>query len=267
MRVTSPALGAELELAGPPRRVVSFVSSATETLFALGCGDAVIGVTPYCSRYVEGLRAPVVGDYLRADPAALRALAPDLVLVTSGIQAALGRRLAEAGLPVVALPLPASRFGLLENQVILGGLLHRVAEARALCDRMEAGFAALRAGVPARRPRVFVELWCGRHLRGVGGLSFIHDLVELAGGEPVPAPGSEAYPHPDLAAVGAARPEAIVLFQEPEHPVDGAALLAGRGWDWGPRLIHSDITRGRNLIHDGPSYLETARWLQGQLQG
>lgn len=266
MRVTCPVHGTELVLEAPPRRVLSFVSSATETLFALGCGEAVIGVTPYCARYVADLRAPVVGDYLRADPAALRALAPDLVLVTSGIQAALGRRLAEAGLPVFALPLPASRFGLLENQVVLGGLMHRVAEARALGDRMEAGFAALRAAAPARRPRVFVELWCGRHLRGVGGLSFIHDLVELAGGEPVPAPGPEAYPHPDLDAVKAAKPEAIVLFQEPEHPVDGAALLAERGWDWGPRLIHSDIAKGRNLIHDGPSYLDTARWLQGQLQ-
>lgn len=263
--MTCPTLGTRLELSGPPRRVVSLVSSATEALFALGCGEAVVGVTPYCARYVEELRVPVAGDYLQADPAALRALAPDLVLVTTGIQAALGRRLAEAGLPAFALPLPASRFGLLENLVVLGGLMHRVGAARALADRLEAGFAQLLADAPEARPRVFLELWCGRHLRGVGGLSFIHDLVALAGGEPVPPPASEAYPQPSLAAVAAARPEVIVLFQEPEHPVDGEALLAARGWDWGPRLVHADIRRGRNLIHDGPSYLDTARWLRTQL--
>jgi ABC-type Fe3+-hydroxamate transport system substrate-binding protein len=265
VRLTCPAFGTVLDLDSPPRRVISFVSSATETLVELGCAAAIAGVTPYCARYVESLGAPIVGDYLRADPDHLRALSPDLVLVTSGIQAGLGRRLAEAGLPVYALPLPASRFGILENQLILGGLMHRVAEARSLNGRMEAGFATLRASLPARRPKVFIEMWCGRHLRGIGGLSFIHDLLELAGGDPVPPAAAEAYPLPDLAAVAALRPDVVLFFQEPEHPVDGEALLAERGWTWGPRLIHSDITKGRNLIHDGPSFLDTARWLRQAL--
>ncbi|MBI1754389.1 MAG: ABC transporter substrate-binding protein [Acidobacteria bacterium] len=250
----------------PPRRVVSFVSSATETLFALGCGEALVGVTPYCGRYVPNLGVPIAGDYLKADIDHLRSLEPDLVLVTSGIQAALAKRLAEAGLPVHALPLPASRFGILENQIALGGLMHRVAEARALCTRMEAGFAELIASAPLLRPTVFIEMWCGRHLRGIGGLSFIHDLVELAGGVAVPMVRSEAYPVPDLELVAALRPQAILFFQEPEFPVDAEATLAGRGWSWGPRIISSDITKGRNIIHDGPSFLDTARWLRDQLQ-
>jgi len=267
LRVTCPTHGTTLELHAPPRRVISFVSSATETLFQLGCGESLIGVTPYCERYVENLAVPVVGDYLKADLASLQALEPDLVLVTSGIQAAFARRLSQAGLPVYALPLPASRFGILENQVALGGLMHRVAEARALGTRMEAGFAQLIATAPARRPTVFIEMWCGRHLRGIGGLSFIQDLVELAGGDPVPAVASEAYPTPDLEAVAAARPEVVLFFQEPEFPVNARALLAQRDWDWGPRVIASDITKGKNIIHDGPSYLDTARWLRGQLHG
>lgn len=266
MRLTCSVYGTQLALASPPRRVISFVSSATETLFELGCGAAVAGVTPYCGRYVQDLDAPVVGDYLKADIEGLRTLRPDLVLVTSGIQASLGRRMADAGLPVYALPLPASRFGILENQITLGGLMHRVNEARALCSRMEAGFSGLIATAPSHRPRVFIEMWCGRHLRGIGGLSFIHDLLELAGADPVPTAASEAYPVPDLEAVATLRPDVILLFQEPEHPVDGAALIAERGWTWGPRIVGSGIAKGRNIIHDGPSYLETARWLRGELQ-
>lgn len=263
--MTCPVHSTRLDLSTPPRRVISLVSSATEALFELGCGDAVVGVTPYCGRYVDGLQVPIAGDYLRADIASLRALEPDLILVTSGIQTTLGKRLAEAGLPVYALPLPASRFGILENQITLGGLMHCVAKARALCTRMETGFAELIATPTPHRPTVFIEMWCGRHLRGIGGLSFIHDLIELAGGVPVLAVASEAYPTPDLNAVAALAPEVILLFQEPEHPVDGAALIAERGWTWSPRLIDSDITKGRNIIHDGPSYLETARWLSKQL--
>ena len=267
MRVSCPLSGRELDLSSPPRRVISFVSSATETLFALGCGDALIGVTPYCGRYVEGLTVPVVGDYLKADLPRLLALKPDLVLVTTGIQTAFATRLAQAGLPVVPLPLPASRFGILENQITLGGLMHRTGEARALGTRMEAGFAELIAAPPSHRPTVFIEMWCGRHLRGIGGLSFIHDLIELAGGIPVPSPLSEAYPMPDLDAVAKARPEVILFFQEPEHPVDAEALVAERRWSWGPRIIGSTITKGQNIIHDGPSYLDTARWLKRQLHG
>ncbi len=255
-----------LSLATVPQRIISFVSSATETLFDLGCGESVVGVTPYCSRYVEGLQAPIAGDYLKADLTQLRELEPDLVLVTSGIQSALAKRLAEAGLPVHALPLPASRFGILENQIALGGLMHKVAEARALCTHMEAGFANLIATAPARRPSVFIEMWCGRHLRGIGGLSFIHDLVELAGGVAIPTVRSEAYPVPDLELVAALRPDVVLFFQEPEFPVDATALLAQRGWNWGPRVISSDITKGQNIIHDGPSYFDTARWLREQLQ-
>ncbi len=267
MKIPCPAFGTHLEFSEPPRRVVSFVSSATETLFALGAGDAVIGVTPYCGRYVEDLQAPVVGDYLQADLKALKALEPDLVLVTLGIQTAFGRRMAEAGLPVYALPLPSSRFGILENQLILGGLLQRVPEARALCNGMEAAFAKLKASAPSRRPSVFAELWFGRHQRTIEGLTFIHDLIELAGGEPLFGSQAGAYPAVDLDAVARLRPDVLLLFQEPEHPVDAERLIRDRGWDWKPHVVLSTVDRGRNIIHDGPSCLETARWLRKELEG
>jgi len=267
MKIAYPAFGPRFEFSPPPKPVVGLVSSATETLAALGCGDALIGVSPYCSRYVAGLNTPIVGDYLHADLEALKALQPDLLLVTLGIQTDFGRRLAEAGLPVFALPLPCSRFGILENQMTLGGLMQRVPEARALCNEMETAFAELRMKAASTPPRVFVELWFGRHQRTIEGLTFIHDLVELAGGVPLFGHIPGAYPKPDLDAVAELRPDILLLFQEPEYPVDAAALVQARGWNWGPRIIHSTVDRGRNVIHDGPSYLETARWLRDQFHG
>jgi len=267
MKIACPAFGTQLDFSAPPQRVVSLVSSATETLAALGCTERLIGVSPYCQRYVEGLPTPVVGDYLEADLEALKALRPDLVLVTLGIQTAFGRRMAQAGLPVYALPLPCSRFGILENQMTLGGLMHRVPEARALCNRMEAGFGELLRTAPRPRPRVFAELWFGRHQRSIEGLTFIHDLIELAGGEPLFGHLAGAYPKPDLEAVARLRPELFLVFQEPEYPVDPGALMRSRGWDWSPRVVHSTVARGRNVIHDGPSYLETAQWLRNQVHG
>lgn len=268
MRVTCPLAGTTLRLPPAPR-VVSLVSSATEVLQALGRLELVVGVTPYCARYVPGLPAPVVADYLEADPAALRAVAPDLVLACDGVQLPLARRLAAAGLPVYVLPVPTSRFGLLENLITVGGLVGELAGARALADRLEREAAALLAAAPAHRPRTYVELWLGRHARRPGGRTFVHDIVTLAGCDHLGGGQVEAFSPLDLAAAAAGRPELVVFFSEPEHPVDGAALVRERGWAaaFAPRVVSCGVERGRNLIHDGPSFLETARWLAGMVRG
>lgn len=264
LALASPALGRRVELPAPPGRVVSLVSSATETLFALGLGDTVVGVTPYCARYVPGLEAPVVADYVTADPEVVRAAGPELVVATDGVQLPLARRLADAGLPVVVLPVPQSRFGILENTVALGALTDRLAAARALCDALEQGCAELVATAPARRPRAYAELWFGRHVRRPGGRAFVHDLLHLAGLDPIHGERPDGYAAPDLAEVERLAPEVVVVFSEPEHPVDVAAVIVERGWSraFAPRVIASTTDRGRNLIHDGPSFLDTARWLR-----
>jgi len=262
-------LDRQLGLPARPRRVVSLVAGLTEALWAMGLEDRVVGVSHYCRRYVDPGARAVAGDYLRVDDAALDALNPDLVLMTGGVQLGVARRLAAAGRPVYVLPLPDSLAGVLENIRRLGALMGEMAAAQALTARMERAVMALRAVVPARRPRVYAELWFGRHPRMAGGLTFIHDLIELAGGENIWADVPEGYPKLDLPGVVAARPEIVVLFhEEDDHPLNVAAWRRERSWDgrWPFRLVEAGIARGRNLIHDGPSVLETARWLQGELR-
>jgi iron complex transport system substrate-binding protein len=267
VKITSPLLGTVLELPARPARIVSLVSSATETLFALGAGDAVVGVTPYCARYVPGLAAPVVADYVSAEIEAVRAVGPELVIATDGVQLPLARRLAAAGLPVALLPVPQSRFGILENTVALGALTGRLAEARALCDALERACADLVTSAPAPRPRAYVELWFGRHVRRPGGRAFVHDLLWLAGLDPVHGDRPDAYAVPQLDEVPRLAPDWVIVFSEPEHPIDARALVRERGWDrtFAPRVLASTTDRGRNLIHDGPSFVETARWLRAAI--
>jgi len=269
MNISCEVLGSSFKLAAAPRRIVSLVSAATETVAQLGGLDRLVGVSPYCSRYVPGLTAPVVGDYVKADIEALLALAPDLLLFTGGVQLPLARRCAAAGLPAYALPIPASRFGILENIVTVGALVDGIEAARALVDRMGADFERLRATRRAVRPRVYVELWFGRHPRTSGGRTFIHDLIELAGGQNIFGSSAQGYLPLDIPAVAAAGPDVVLFFSEPEYPVDPSQLLAQRGWDApaGPRVIASTVDCGRNIIHDGPSFAETARWLAGQIHG
>jgi len=269
MNITCELLGTSFELPAAPQRIVSLVSAATETIEQLGGLDRLVGVSPYCSRYVPDLTAPVVGDYVKADIDALSALAPDLLLFTAGVQLPLARRCAAAGLPAYAVPIPASRFGILENIVTVGALVGGIEPARELVNRMGAEFEALRATHGAQRPRIYVELWFGRHPRSSGGRTFVHDLIELAGGVNVFGSSPQGYLPLDIPAATAAGPDIALFFSEPEYPVDPGDLLAERGWDapGGPRVITSTVERGQNLIHDGPSFAETARWLTRQFHG
>jgi ABC-type Fe3+-hydroxamate transport system substrate-binding protein len=80
IRVTDD-MGRELVLLRPPRRIVSLVPSETETLFALGLGDRVVGRTRYCEEPADRVAAiPVVGGTKDVDPEAVLELAPDLIL-------------------------------------------------------------------------------------------------------------------------------------------------------------------------------------------
>lgn len=267
MKIWCESLDYHFELPESPKRVICLVSAATEALYAMGLGDRVAGVSCYCDRYVPNLNKPIAGDYLRINEERLAELDPDLIVVTTGLQRQVGLELARRGLPVYALPLPNSLYGILENNVVLGALLNEVKAGRDLSLRMEAEAAAIRSRNRAKRPRVYVELWFGRHMRSIGGLTYIDDIVSLAGGDAIFADRREGYLVPDFEQVVAARPDVFLLFSEEVQPMDPRKLMEERGWtdSLSVRTVESTVQRGQNLIQEGPSVLETAAWLQKQL--
>jgi ABC-type Fe3+-hydroxamate transport system substrate-binding protein len=267
MKIHCESLDHEFDLTDHPQRVISLVSAATEALFAMGLGERVVGVSPYCARYVPGLSKTVAGDYLRIYEPSFSNLDPDLIVVTTGLQRNLGLQLAKRGFPVYALPLPTNFYGILENNVILGALMNDVEAGRKLSLQMESSASILRKRNVGTRPRVYVELWFGPHMRTIGGLTFIHDLVSLAGGDSIFGDRREGYFVPDLGEVAALGPDVVLFFSEEKYPVDFQELMAERGWDTSLRsqVIQSTVARGHNIIQEGPSFLDTAAWLQSQL--
>ena len=266
MQVFCESLGVDVELPERPRRIVCLASSFTETLFEMGCGHRLAGISAYCSRFVPAGDLPVVGDYLRVDRNLLQQVEPDLIILTTGIQRTLGIRLAKEGYPVYALPLPTSLSGVMENLNVLGGLVNEVEAARRLRQRWEQQFGTLYLSAPMRRPRVYLELWFGKHMRTVGALSFVHDLVEAAGGDNIFGRDRRAYFVPDLDQVASLRPDILLFHTEPDYPVDVPALIEQRGWHrWNPApyVLTGAVEKGQNIIHEGPSMMETAMWLQG----
>ncbi|MBK1832084.1 ABC transporter substrate-binding protein [Verrucomicrobiaceae bacterium R5-34] len=252
-------------LATRPARVVSLLPFATETLHTMGLADSLVGASEYCRRYVPELEAPVVGQYVYCDIDKIKVLKPSLILTTNGIQRNLANQLAREGLPVFVLPLPQSFYGILENIRVLGRLMNQLEEARTLTASLTERVNILRQNAPARRPRVYVEIWVDGEMHTVGGGSYIQDLVDIAGGDLIYRDNSTDYLVPDFDYVASQKPDVYLFFHEPEYELNAEELIFQRQWDMDSQIILSTVTPGKNIIQDGPSILDTAEWLHQQL--
>ncbi|HEX9444143.1 MAG TPA: helical backbone metal receptor, partial [Candidatus Binatia bacterium] len=76
-----PGLGSQGRAAEAiPKRIVSLAPSVTETIFALGLGDRLVGVTTYCDYPPEAQKLPKIGDFMNPSLEAVMAQRPDLVI-------------------------------------------------------------------------------------------------------------------------------------------------------------------------------------------
>ena len=166
-----------------PRRIVCLTEETTETLYRLGLGDRVVGVSGFTVRPAEARKKPRVSSFLDADFEKILALEPDLVLGFSDLQATLGAELAKRGVPVYLFN-QRSLSQILQTVRVIGSLVGASREAEALADELEANVKRLadeNASLP-KRPRVFFEEW---HEPLISGIRWCSELIELLGGEDV----------------------------------------------------------------------------------
>ena len=166
-----------------PSRIVCLTEETTETLYLLGEGDRVVGVSGYTVRPPEARQKPRVSAFISARFDKIEALSPDLVLGFSDLQADIAAELARRGYTVVLFN-QRSVAGILRMIRMLGGLVGRAERAEALASQLEAGLDRIReqaAGL-VRRPRVYFEEWDDPL---ISGIQWVEELIEIAGGEPI----------------------------------------------------------------------------------
>ena len=189
--VALPAVNARApaqESTRPPTRIVSFVPAATEMLFAMGAGDRLVGVSSYDRFPPEVTTVPQVGGLLDPNVERVLALRPDLV-VAYGTQADLQRQLARAGIPVFAY-IHRDLSDVTRTMRALGARIGAQQAADQAADDIDRRLDAVRQRVAGRpRPRTLLvfgrEPGTLRQILASGGYGFLHDLLDLAGGEDV----------------------------------------------------------------------------------
>jgi len=166
-----------------PSRIVCLTEETTETLYLLGEGDRVVGVSGYTVRPPEARNKPRVSAFINARFDKIEALSPDLILAFSDLQADIAAELVRRGHTVLVFN-QRSVPEILQMIRMLGGLIGCSDRADALALRLEADLDRVRAAAAQspHRPRVYFEEWDDPL---ISGIQWVEELIEIAGGDPI----------------------------------------------------------------------------------
>jgi iron complex transport system substrate-binding protein len=241
-----------------PTRIVCLTEETTETLYLLGEGDRVVGISGYTVRPPEARRKPKVSAFINARFDKIEALKPDLILAFSDLQADLAAELIRRGHTVLTFN-QRSIAEILRMIRTVGALVGRQASADALADDLARGLDSVRdraARLP-RHPRVFFEEW-DEPL--ISGICWVDELVEIAGGQPL-------FPHLRAASlakdrivrpddVRAADPEVIVASWCGKA-VKKRTIIERPGWHTTSAVTHGHVyeIKSTYILQPGPASL------------
>lgn len=202
--------GRKLYFAKAPRRVLSLAPSLTEMLFAIGLDEEIVGVTNFCNYPPAAAGKPKVG-YTQPNLESLLALSPDMV-------AAPGELLrADVLAKLEALKVPTFIFEakslehVLAHIHTLGRIFERSSAADALTRHMRERIAEVSRRVQTVERKRVLYVLSSHPLITVGPNSYIHQMIELAGGINVAAGTSGAYPRLSMETVLEKDPEILVF--------------------------------------------------------
>jgi iron complex transport system substrate-binding protein len=222
--------GQTVRLAGPARRIVSLVPSATETLLAIGAGPRLVARTDFDTG--PGLDSlPSVGGGMDPSLEALAALKPDVVVGWQSTKDdGLRERLRGLGIAFFAVR-AEDTTDIYRVMQRLGAITGRASAADSVEAAMRGELAAVRASVAGlRAPRVFFLVWNDPPMTAGPG-TFISQLLGVAGGANLFGDQAALWPNVSMEEIVRRDPDVLVLPQgEKGGAHDVAQLRDAPGW-------------------------------------
>jgi len=245
--IVSDMLGRPIEIPDRPLRLVSLAPSITETVYALGRGEWLVGVTAVCDYPPPARALPKVGGIAAPNLEQIVRLQPDVVFATAeGNSRDLLDQLERVGLATFALR-PESYAGVIESILAVGRALAADQPARRVVDELERSVRLVRELVSGQsRPRVLYLIWADP-LIAAGATTYLDDLLELAGGRNIVWERTGSYPRLNWEQVVGRAPEVILLA---DHREDSERAATGSGDmppDWQSWRAIPAIRTGRVL--------------------
>lgn len=203
--------GRQVDIEKAPQRIIAFGPSITEILFELGLGDRIVGVSDFCDYPQEALAKPKVGNSFSPSIEKVVELDPDLVMTVEHEQ--FNSELEGLGITYVVLD-PENVMSILDTIRIAGEVTGKAREGNSLVSDMEQVIVDITNRVKSvARPTVFFMVdgtdpnipWT------VGGGSFIHDVITIAGGENIASRVADDYTQLSIEEIVNADPDIIII--------------------------------------------------------
>ncbi len=255
-------LGRSVAVPDGTLRLVSLAPSLTEMAFALGRGDWVVGVSDACDYPAAARSRPRVGSIAAPNLERIVELRPDLVLTSA--EANTRETLQQLGrlrLPVFAVK-PESLEEIFTSIRLLGAVLRTETAAASTVRAIRERLAAVRQRVSGRpRPRVLYLIWMDPPI-AAGPATFIHDLVEQAGGLNVVQEASARYLTMGWEEILARRPEVILVARhqggEGVEPDAGGNRAVWSAWQSIPAVKAGRVVSlpADTILRPGPRVAE-----------
>jgi len=231
-----------------PQRIVSLAPSITETLFAIGAGDRVVGVTLYCDWPVEVKNLPKVGQFTRFDIEKMLALRPDMVIATCDAPSeTINHELTQYGIPALVVKAWTVEESIKTVREI-GRAVGAERKAQAIAGDMERRLRKLRERLKDS-PKVKTVLAYDREpliLAGPG--TFADDIIRLAGGVNAAADARLKYPRYSIERLVLRGPEVIIEAAHGGGYGDVARKRAVAFWNGWPSI--PAVKSGRIAVVD-----------------
>jgi iron complex transport system substrate-binding protein len=205
-------LGRTVTLHTPARRIVSLAPSLTETVFALGAGESLVGVTDYCDYPKEAREKKSVGGIINPSIELIVSLKPDLILMSmeGNLQESF-QKLTDLNIPVVVSN-PRTFEGIYKSVFDLGSLTGTRESAGEIVASMKDSVRSVTQ--PRQRKPKTLFILSLQPLIVVGTGTYLSEMIQLAGGENVAAGSGISYPAYSREVVVASAPEVIILTSD-----------------------------------------------------
>lgn len=260
-------LGREVSFEHAAQRVVSLAPSVTETMYAIGAQDRLVGVTTFCNYPPEAQSKEKVGDFFLPNLERMVALHPDVVVLVATGQSQTLSKLEGLGLRTLVLN-PESSEQALESFRLLGKVVGLENNADLLCEEVQTRLGAVRDkswGQPVH-PLVYLEI-DSAPLITCGGKSFVGELIRIAGGRNLFEDLPQPYGVVNAEKIVAGAPEVILIA----HPNAAAKDVKERlGWSAIPAVRESRVYDNLDpdiLTRPGPRMGQAAEALYSVFYG
>ncbi|HXM93167.1 MAG TPA: cobalamin-binding protein [Candidatus Dormibacteraeota bacterium] len=239
--------GRTVRVPQPVRRIVSLAPSLTETIYALGLQERLVGDTDFCDYPPDAQRKTKVGGAINPSLEKIATLRPDLVLVTKALNRLETVRSLEAlGIASYATD-PHSVAEILSSTQRLADALGARELGASVVEDLKHRLAELQERLRALPPRrVLFVVWT-EPLISIGKDTFIADALRQAGAVSI-VESTQSWPQVNLEEIVRLQPEFLVFanahLESTSRDFDAIAGLPG----W--RLLEAVRNRRYAIVNE-----------------